>query len=78
MIISFGRRIVSESIYEGEVQTTKVEIERQHFTEYEQLLKDFLDSVRLLSDGSTHKLNIEICLDKQGRYKFTDRYEVKD
>lgn len=73
-MIDYGKKIVSESYYEGSVVKAKVELESEHFTDRDHLLKDMIDALMVITAGKTRDLNLRIQVDKQGRYKLTQRY----
>lgn len=72
-MIKHGRRI-TETIYDGIVVKTQNDIVSEQFTDKQYLLRDIIDGLSVITNGSTRKLEIEICLDKQNRFKLTQRW----
>lgn len=69
-----GKVIVIESYYEGALASTKQEYEVSIFSTKESILRDVIDALGLISDGSTKKLDLCIQIDVQGRYRMIKRW----
>ena len=74
MSIKYGKRIVSENFYAGQITKSLVELESQKFTDKDHLLKDIIDGLIVITSGQTNDLTFRIQIDKQKRYKLTQRY----
>lgn len=74
--ILHGKRVTTESFYEGELSNTKQEIIINIFSSKETLLKDMIEAMAVISSGETKKLNIEVCIDKLGRYRIVKKWVV--
>lgn len=74
--INYGKRITTESIWDGAVSSVKTEFEVSKFSSKEELLKDVIEAVKVISTGETRKLNIEILLDSQNRLRIVRRWLV--
>lgn len=75
-VITYGRRITSEVYYEGQVSSSSEQIEESMFTSKQQILKDVIDALAVISSGETRKLELELQVDSKGRYKLTKRWAV--
>ncbi len=75
--ILHGKVITSVSYYDGAIASTKQENEVSIFSSKESILKDLIDSLSVISSGETHKLNVEVCVDKQGRYRLIKRWVIE-
>lgn len=76
IIITHGRRIVSETYYDGTVTTTQQQIEQSLFTSKKSVLKDIIDALTVISSGESHELELKLQVDGKGRYKLTKRWAV--
>lgn len=74
--LEFGKRIITETYYEGAVTKTKEEFEQPVYTNKREALKTIIDALTVITEGQTSKLNIEVCVDNKGRYKVTKRWVV--
>lgn len=69
--------IQTRKYYDGNVVKEILDVESEQFTDKEFLLKEIINGLSVITTGKTHKLIIEICLDKQERYKLTQRWRVE-
>lgn len=76
MNIEHGKRITTESYYEGSVSSTKQELEVSIFSSKESILREVIEAMQVISSGETHKLQLDICIDKAGRYRLVKRWVV--
>jgi capsid portal protein len=74
--IIHGRRIVTETYYDGIITRTSEQIEPSMFTDKQTMLKDVIDALAVITSGQTKKLEIEISLDNKGRYLLTKRWVI--
>lgn len=72
-----GKRIVTESYYEGSVASVKQEIEVSLFSTKETVLKDVIEALSVISGGETRKLSLEVCIDSKDRYRLVKRWVVQ-
>jgi hypothetical protein len=75
--IKHGKRIVTKSYYDGQVVSEHEELEVSLYSSRESILKDVIDSMLVISKGETHKLELEICIDKLGRYRLIKRWRIE-
>lgn len=78
MNIQHGKRIITESYYDGTLSATKHEYEVSIFCTPSTVLRDVIEAMATITSGSTHKLSLEICIDKQGRYRLVKKWVSKD
>jgi hypothetical protein len=71
-----ANQITINKYYDGVIIGTVTEIEEQQFTDKQYLLRDIIDGLSTITSGQTRKLIIEVSLDKQDRYKLTQRWRV--
>lgn len=71
-----GKVITTNSYYEGELASTKEELEVSILTTKEALLKDTIESLGVINSGETHKLELCIMIDIKGRYRIVKRWSV--
>jgi hypothetical protein len=76
MNIEHGKRITTESFYEGKLSSSKQELEISLFTTREAILKDIIDALSLLSSSQTTKLDLCVQVDTQGRYRLIKKWMV--
>jgi hypothetical protein len=73
-----GKIIKTDSYYDGQVTSSKEEREQSLFTDKQNILKDIIDALGIINSGETDKLSIEVCLDKQRRYRLIKKWRVND
>jgi hypothetical protein len=71
-----GKVITTLSYYEGEVASTKEEIEVSLFSTKDTILKDLIESLAVLNSGETHKLELCIVKDIKGRYRIVKKWSI--
>ena len=64
-----GKKIIIESYFNGDLTKTQEEFEVNIFTTKETILKDIIEALAVVTKGETTRLNLEIMVDKQGRYR---------
>jgi len=74
--ITHGKLITSQTFYDGEVKTTEQEMVVSLFTTKQTILRDVIDALAVISNGDSHRLDLEICLDSKGRYRLVKRWSV--
>ena len=74
--IEFGKVITSESFYRGEVVSTKKEQEVSQLSSREQILKDMIESLDVITKGDTNKLDLCIQIDKSGRWRIVKKWVI--
>lgn len=74
--IIHGRIITAQVFYDGIVSSTSEQVEESKFTDRNMMLKDVIDALEVITKGQTDKLEMEISLDKKGRYRLTKRWVV--
>ena len=74
--IPHGHRITTESFFNGDLMSSKQEIELSLFSSRETILKDIIEALEVISSGSSNKLDITIKVDTQGRYRISKRWIV--
>jgi hypothetical protein len=77
MNIEHGKRITTESYYDSSLASTKQEIEVSLFSSKETILKDVIESLSVISSGETHKLDIIVQIDSQGRYRVIKKWIIQ-
>lgn len=75
--IDHGHSIVTESYFNGELSSSKQEIEISMFSTKESLLRDIIDALAVISSAETDRLNIDIKLDQKGRYLLRKKWTVQ-
>lgn len=74
-MIKHGKRI-TETIYDGLVVKQENEIVSEQFIDVQYLLRGIIDGgLGIITSGGTRKLEIVICVDKQNRFKLTQRWK---
>lgn len=73
--LQHGKIITTESYYDGALTTTKKEAVVSVFSTKEQLLKDIIDALAVLNQG-THSLDISVKIDTQGRYRIIRKWAL--
>lgn len=74
--ISHGHRITTDAYFDGQLASSKQEIEISQFTTKEMLLKDIIEALSVISKGETNKLDIGIRVDQHGRYRLIRKWVV--
>lgn len=74
--IKYGKRIITETYYDGTVASSKEELEFDKFTDKQMMLKDIIETLGTINRGETKRLVIEICVDSKNRYRLTSRWVV--
>lgn len=74
--IQHGKRITVESYYEGSIASTRQEVEVSIFSTKTEILKEVIQAMSVISSGETSKLNLEIGVDKLGRYRLIKRWSI--
>lgn len=69
-----GKKILTETYYDGQVVGAASEWQSEMFTDKQYIMRDVIDSLTPLTTGLTHKLTIEVTIDKKNRYKLTQRW----
>lgn len=69
-----GKLIITQSYYDGTIASTKHEYEMSIFSTKEGILRDVIDAMGVVASGETHKLTLEICVDKQLRYRLIKKW----
>jgi hypothetical protein len=72
-----GKVIKTTSYYDGQVASEKEEIEISVFSSKQDILKDVIDSMVVITNGKTKKLELEICIDKMGRYRIIRKWRIE-
>jgi hypothetical protein len=75
--IKHGKIVLTTSYYDGIVSATKKELEVSLFTTKENILKDIIESLEVISSGETHKLGLEVSVDKTGRFRLLKKWAIK-
>ena len=75
--IQHGHKITIDSYFDGQLASSKQEIEISQFSSKEEILKDVIDALSVISKGSTNKLDICIKIDSQGRYRLIKKWIVQ-
>ena len=75
-MIQHGKQITTTSYYDGLVASTKQEYEVSLFSTKENILKDMIDAMSLISRGETHKLALEISVEGQ-RYRLKKKWSIE-
>lgn len=74
--IEHGHIITTEAYYNGELSSSKQEMEVSIFSTKDTILKDIIDSLGIISGGTSNKLQLEIKVDKEGRYRLVKRWLI--
>jgi len=74
--IKYGKR-VTETIYDGATIKQSEDSVSEQFTDKQYLLRDIIEALSVITKGETHKLTIEVCVDKRDRFKLTNRWRVE-
>lgn len=73
--MEYGKIITSETYNKGVITITRKEMEVSIMSTRDELLKDLIDSLEVISTGETHKLTLEIIVDK-GKYRIIKKWVV--
>ena len=68
--------ISTSKYYDGDIVSTVTDYESEQFTDKQYLMRDIIDGMSVITSGQTNKLIIEIKVDKQERFKLTQRWRV--
>lgn len=74
--IIHGRRITTQVYYDGGIARSIEQIEDEKFTDRNGMLRDVIDALSVLTSGQTDNLELQIQVDKKGRYLLTKRWTV--
>lgn len=74
--IQHGKQITTESYYEGQVASTKYEVEVSTFSDKDHILRDVIESFKVISSGESKKLEMCVQIDSQGRYRLIAKWVV--
>jgi len=76
--IQYGKITTEVSIYDWE-QTSEPRqwYEVSKFSTKKDILIDVIDALAMLNSGETHKMNLEIMVDTQGRYRLLKKWAIK-
>jgi hypothetical protein len=74
--IEHGHVITTEAYYNGELASSKQEIEVSIFSTKDTILKDIIDSLGIISGGTSNKLQLNIQVDPQGRYRLIKKWLI--
>ncbi len=74
--LQHGKKIIIESYFNGELTKTQEEFEVNIFTTKETILKDIIEALAVVTKGETTRLNLEIMVDKQGRYRIIKHWRT--
>lgn len=74
--ITHGTLIIQQKYYDGAVIKTNQSVEVDKFTDRYSLLKDIIEALEVITNGTTDELNICIKLDKKGRYLIRRRWDI--
>ena len=74
--MKFGKVITTQTYYDGILTNTKEELEVSVMSSRDELLKDIIDSLNVLSTGQTNKLSIEIIIDNKGKYRIIRKWST--
>lgn len=74
--MQYGKKITTESYYNGDIASVKQEMEVPLFTSKESLLKEVITALSVIGDGTTRKLTLEVCIDSHERYRLTKRWVI--
>lgn len=75
--IQHGRRIITQSYYDGAVASSREELEISQFSSKETLLRDMIEAMSVINTGETTKLDLCIQIDKQQRYRIVKKWTVQ-
>ena len=71
-----GKHTTIQSYYEGQVVSTKDEMEVSLFTTKESILKDVVDALSLINRGDTKKLEICVQVDDKKRMRMIKKWQL--
>lgn len=74
--IEHGHVITTEAYYNGELASSKQEIEVSIFSTKDTILKDIIDSLGIINGGTSNKLQLNIQVDAQGRYRLIKKWLI--
>ena len=74
MTPEYGKVTTVDSYHEGNLSSTKHEVETTQFIEDNQLLKEVITSLGKVNKGETTNLTVNICVDKLGRMRLTTKW----
>ena len=77
MNIQHGKKCTTVSYYDGCPTSTKEEYEVSIISSRENILKDVIDSMIVISKGESHRLTMEIEVNAKGRYRLIRRWNTK-
>lgn len=72
--MQYGKIVTTRTYYDGMVTHTKEEKEVSVLSSRDDLLKDIIDSLSVVSSGETTKLTLEIMVDARGKYRIVRRW----
>lgn len=76
MSLDYGKVTTSETYYDGVITNTRKEVEISIMSTRDELLKDLIDSLEVISSGETHKLTLEINVDSKGKYRIVRKWAI--
>lgn len=75
-MIQHGKRIITETYYEGAVASAKEEHLIDVFTDYGHIMHEVIAAMAVITKGEATKLEIEISVDSKGRYRLKKKWAV--
>lgn len=72
--LQYGKVITTQTYYNGLVTHVKEEKEVSVLSSRDELLRDIIDSLTVVSSGETTKLTLEIMVDPKGKYRIVRRW----
>lgn len=74
--MEYGKKITTESYEKGELTATRHHYEIPVMTSRVNILNDLIDSLAPLTKGDCNKLELDIRIDRQGRWKLVKKYQI--
>jgi hypothetical protein len=75
--IKHGHRITTEAFYDGNLMSSKQELEVSILSSAKTILTDLIDTLDVISRNQTNKLTITILVDNEGKYRIVKKWTVK-
>ena len=72
--MTYGKKITIESYDNSELTSTKIQYEIPVHTSREQVLKDLIDALTVLTSGETRKLELDIAINQAGNWRLIKRW----
>lgn len=76
-MIKHGKEITVTSYYDGQPTSVKKMCEVSLFTNRDAILRDVIEALKVINNGETTKLELEICVDVKNRMRLVKKWGLK-